>query len=420
MYRLDWLEQLKLKSARVPERMQVAGVHPAVWHLGFTSMLTDVSAEMVTSVLPAFLVLYLHVSPLAYGTVDGLYHGMAVALLSIAGSIVADRKRNYREVAAAGYGLSALCKLALAAAGPAWGWVATITAIDRVGKGARVAPRDSLISLHSKRELLATSFAVHRSLDACGSLLGPLAAFLILSRLPNGYNAVWLTSFVFALLGLAILLLFVRNPEREIGGGAVHSFREMLALRDNLPFRGILAGSAILGALTVSDGFVYLSLQRASGLAPTYFPLLFSATSCGYMLFSLPAGMLADRFGMVRVLLTGYAVLIAVYLVLAFAGPLPGLIILIPALMGLYYAGTEGILRALTSRAVPEHLRASGLAALTTMLGFGKLFSALLFGYLWQTYHERTAMAVFAIALACLLPFVWLLLGPRNDHPRSA
>jgi len=415
LYRLDWLEQLKLTSASLPERIQVKGVSPTVWQLGFTSLLTDISAEMVNSVLPAFLVLYLHVSPLAYGTVDGLYHGVAVAFLSMAGSILADRTRRYREVAAAGYGLSALCKLGLIAAGAAWGWIAAITAIDRVGKGARVAPRDSLISLHSPREMIATSFAVHRALDACGSLLGPVTAFLILLYLPNSYDAVWVTSFVFALLGLSILFLFVRNPQGRHNPTEAHSYRELLNLKSNVPFRRIIAGAALLGALTVSDGFIYLALQKSGGVQPRYFPLLYAATACGYMVFSLPAGRLADRFGLTRVLIGGYIVLIAVYLLLGFGASTPGVVFLVPAMMGLYYACTEGILMALASGVIPAHLRTSGLAALTTVLGFGKLFSALLFGLLWQNYQERTAMAVFAILFACFIPLIWRTLGRRYE-----
>ena len=83
MYRLDWIEQLKLKTAEVPKPRQVAAVSPAVWNLGWTSLLTDVSAEMVNSVIPVYLVLHLHLSPLRYGAIDGIYNGFAVVLLSL-------------------------------------------------------------------------------------------------------------------------------------------------------------------------------------------------------------------------------------------------------------------------------------------------------------------------------------------------
>lgn len=121
MYRLDWIEQLKLRTTPLPTGREIARVHPAVWKLGVTSLLTDISAEMVNSMLPVYIVLHLHMTPLQYGAVDGLYNGVAVALLSVAAGIIADRTRRQREIAAFGYGLSAICKLLLLTAGGAWG-----------------------------------------------------------------------------------------------------------------------------------------------------------------------------------------------------------------------------------------------------------------------------------------------------------
>ena len=83
-----------------------------VWLLGLTSLLTDVSSEMVVSVLPAYVVLGLHLSPLTYGALDGLYSG-ATVLTRWMGGVVADVRGRYKGVALAGYGLSALCRAGL-------------------------------------------------------------------------------------------------------------------------------------------------------------------------------------------------------------------------------------------------------------------------------------------------------------------
>src|SRR3954462_11605404 len=73
--------------------------------LGLTSLLTDVSSEMVSTVLPIYAMVALGASPLAYGLIDGLYQG-AAALVRVASGILADRWSRYKELAAAGYGLS--------------------------------------------------------------------------------------------------------------------------------------------------------------------------------------------------------------------------------------------------------------------------------------------------------------------------
>jgi MFS family permease len=401
MYRLDWVEQLKLGTAASASPKEVAAVSPAVWKLGVTSFLTDVSAEMVNSVLPVYLVLYLHTSPLQYGAVDGFYNGFAVALLSLAGGLVADRNNRHKEVAVAGYGLSAICKLALLAAGAIWTWIAAIVALDRVGKGIRTAPRDALISLHTRREHFGTAFAVHRMLDAGGMLIGPIVAFALLSYLPAAFDVIWVSSFVFAVLGVAVLWLFVPKPgRRAVPEIPAPSLLSALRLFQSRQF-AVLAGCGLLLALvTISDGFFYLQLQRKGSTASGFFPLFYVVTASFYMIFSVPVGRIADRHGRTPVFLAGYALLALTYCVFEL---LPAVNIATQigflCILGLYYAATEGVLMAMGSMIVPPHVRTSGLAILATVVGLGKLGSALLFGWLWQTHGSGVAVTSFAVCL---------------------
>src|SRR5438093_5509482 len=69
MYSIDWTAVLGLARKRAPGRW-LQRISPTVWALGFTSLLTDVSSEMVASVLPMYLVLQLGISPVAFGLID--------------------------------------------------------------------------------------------------------------------------------------------------------------------------------------------------------------------------------------------------------------------------------------------------------------------------------------------------------------
>src|SRR5262245_66367613 len=80
--------------------------------LGFTSFFTDVSSEMVTAALPAYAILHLGLSPLEFGTIDGIQRGAAL-LVGVAIAFGADRGRRHKRVALAGYAISAVCKLVL-------------------------------------------------------------------------------------------------------------------------------------------------------------------------------------------------------------------------------------------------------------------------------------------------------------------
>src|SRR5918911_2663138 len=168
-------------GAGLGQRVLGGSVSQNVVSLGLTSLFTDISSEMVSTVLPLYLVFFLRFTPLQFGMLDGLYQGGA-ALIRLVGGLAADRSQRYKEVAGLGYGLSALSKVGLllgAAGGP--GLLAGALFVDRTGKGIRTAPRDALISLSSRPEQLGTSFAVHRALDTCGAMLGPLVAFGLLA-----------------------------------------------------------------------------------------------------------------------------------------------------------------------------------------------------------------------------------------------
>lgn len=397
--------------------------------LGTVSLLTDVSSEMVAAILPIYLVFALGASPLAFGAIDGIYQG-ATALVRLASGFAADRWRRHKEVAAAGYGLSAACKAALVAFGGSVGAVGGIVLADRTGKGIRTAPRDALIALSTAPAALATAFGVHRAMDTAGALLGPLVAFGLLLLAPGRFDAIFVVSLCFAVLGLAVLLLFADGRPRRAGavagaGGAAGAgagaggsattgatgaaeearptWREAVALLGDRRLRRLTIAAGLLALATVSDGFVYLGLQRTLDLSLTAFPLLFVASAAVFMALAIPVGRLADQVGRRLVFVAGYALLLPAYVVLLLpAAGTAGLIVALTAL-GAYYAATDGVLQAIASAILPDGLRASGLALLVTAISVAKLLSSVAFGLAWTLGGLDVAVTMFGGGLAVAL-----------------
>jgi MFS family permease len=393
--------------------------------LGLVSLFTDLSQEMVTAVLPLYLTYQVRLSPLQFGFIDGMYQG-ATALVRLLGGLVADRKERHKEVAATGYGASALCKLALVAVGGAWLGTTAVLLVDRLGKGIRTAPRDALISLDSERAGLGRSFGVHRALDTVGAMLGPLAAFVLLAQLPGQYNTVFLVSFSIALIGLGILVLFVENRRnRETDAVADEpaapkehvTFRAALGLFRITRFRAIALVGSGLGLLTISDAFLYLVIQRQTHLDVKWFPLLFLGTAMAYLGFAVPIGRIADRVGRGRVFLAGHLALLGVYLVLRFVDLGTGAVLCTLLLFGLYYASTDGVLMALASPTTPERLRTSGFALITTGTATTRFMSSVVFGAIWVAWGSQVAMLIFLVGLAVMVPAAALTL---RRHPEAA
>jgi MFS family permease len=382
--------------------------------LGLVSLFTDLSQEMVVAVLPLYLTFELGLSAIAFGVVDGLYGG-ATAFVRILGGFVADRRASYKSVAAVGYGSSALSKLGLFAASGAWLPTTGFLLIDRLGKGLRTAPRDALISLSSDRSTLGRAFGTHRALDTVGALLGPLTAFLILTAVPMAYDAIFLTSFCIALIGLGILIAFVQNrtPTRNAEDRA--ALRPAFALLRRGPFRTVTIVGGLLGVLTISDAFIYLTIQRDSDLDVRLFPLLFLGTALVYLALAIPLGQLADRVGRGRVFVSGHLALLAVYAVLLVANLGTAEVVLCLGLLGTYYAATDGVLAALASGALPETLRATGLALVTTSTAVARFLSSLIYGTLWTIWGPEGAVLAFTIVLTLTLPAAALALRPSRE-----
>jgi MFS family permease len=389
--------------------------------LGLTSLFTDISSEMVVTVLPLYLVFVGGFTPLAFGVIDGLYNG-AAALVGLASGFVGDRWRRHKEVATIGYGLSAVCKLLLATVGTALSAIGATVLIDRVGKGIRTAPRDAMISLSTPERQLGAAFGVHRALDTTGAMIGPLLAFGLLALAPLAFDSIFLVSFCIALVGLGILVLFVKPgaaardaapaPRAASLGGA-------LALLAIPRYRALLIAGGALSLATASDAFVFLALQRKLDLGTSLFPLLFVGSATTYMLLAVPMGRLADRFGRGRVLLGGYALLIAVYAALLL--PLGGWLLLASALglLGAYYAATDGVLMALGSTIVPEEVRGSGLALVGTVVNVARLVASVAFGALWTLWGIQFAIACFAAALVAATALAATLLVRTREPAHS-
>lgn len=383
-------------SVRGGLRRRVGGT---VLLLGTCSLLTDISSEMVAAILPLYLVATLGFSPLQYGVVDGIYQG-ASALVRLVAGYLGDRMRRHKVLAAVGYGISAACKLGLAVVTGAWAGLSAIILLDRTGKGMRTAPRDAMISLSVTDRELGLAFGVHRAMDTAGAMIGPLVAFGLLAAAPHAFHSLFLVSFFVALLGLGVITLLVREPrQRKFTPEAAPDLRSAMGLLADRPFRALGIAGAALALATASDGFIYLTLQSETRFANEMFPLLATGTAVVYMLLAAPLGRLADRVGRGRVLLGGYVMLLAVYCVLMLPSAGAVSVIAALALLGTYYAATDGVLMAMGSALVPEGLRGSGLALIGTATSVMQLLASIVFGALWTLVGLRTAVVVFATAL---------------------
>ncbi|MDQ4214281.1 MFS transporter [Microbacterium capsulatum] len=405
-------------------------VSSTVVAFGIVSMLTDISSESVTAVLPLYVTAYLGLSTIAFGLLDGLYQGVS-ALVRIAGGYTSDRLGRPKWVAFVGYAVAAVARLGLLFASGFTALTVVISA-DRIGKGIRTAPRDAVITASSRPDNLGTSFGVHRTLDNIGAAVGPLLAFLILLLIPNGYGTIFLASLAFAVIGVMILGLFVPNVRTARSaadsgdragalGGAVRAPRPRFdwATVASRPMRRVLAASGILGLLTIGDGFIYLVLQARSDFAAQWFPLMYVGTNIAFLALAIPLGRLSDRIGRARVFVFGHVGLLAAYLVAVLPMQDVAATLLCLLFLGGFYAATDGVLAALAAQLTTPETHGTGIAAAQTVVAISRFLSAAGFGLLWYALGREFSLFLVAGALLIAIPVIALLLRPHLSAPHG-
>src|SRR6266498_3217712 len=326
-----------------------------VWVMSATSLLNDISSEMLLNLIPFFLANILGVRTAVIGLIEGVAETTA-SLLKIYFGALSDKFGKRKPFAVIGYALSALTKPLLYFAS-AWGWVLGVRVADRIGKGVRTAPRDALIadSIDDKRRGLA--FGLHRAADTLGAFLGLGIAALIIWRTQaqallltvDTFKLIVLVSIIPGVLG--VLVLALGAVEVTGTGNSVETKR--LSLKEMDPrFRYFLFVLVLFTLGNSSDAFILLrgqerglSLLQVMGMSLTF--------NAVYTIFAGPLGAWSDSVGRRGLMLGGWLAYGLVYLGFAFSKT-GWQIWTLFALYGLYYAATEGAARALVADLVPR------------------------------------------------------------------
>ena len=154
-------------------RDQAIPLDPTVRALGVVSLLNDFSSEVAVRTLPLFLANVLGVRIGIIGLIEGIAESTAT-LLKLVSGYLSDRTGRKKALALWGYGFSNFTKPLLYFA-TSWGLVLVVRFLDRVGKGIRTAPRDSLSPYHAPR-IRGRAFGFNKAMDKAGGFLGLVVA----------------------------------------------------------------------------------------------------------------------------------------------------------------------------------------------------------------------------------------------------
>ena len=383
------------------------------------SFFSDVSHELATAVLPAFLV-RLGAGPAALGWIEGSADGLS-ALAKLWGGIASDRVRRRKPLASVGYLVTAVGTAAIGVCAAAW-QVAVCRVVAWIGRGSRSPARDVLMAEGAPAEAHGRAFGMERAGDAAGAVLGPLLAMLLLAWGIEPRHLMFVSLVPGALAFLSIAGLVVEQahePRRagvDLGGELAGTGR---------PFRRYLLGILVFGAGDFSRTLLILyatqhltgallSFRGAAAAVALY--VLHNAVSAGA---SFPIGALADRVGHRRVIVGGYLLAAATTLAFALTPPSPLWLVLLFAGSGVYIASEEVAEKAYAATLLPADRRGAGMGLLAAANGVGDMVSSALVGSIWAAAADP-AWGFAAAAGLQALGAVLIALTPHDARTRSA
>jgi len=387
--------------------MRSNGKHPLiipknVWALGIVSLLMDLSSEMILSILPIFLVTGLGVSVLTLGLIEGFAEGAASVIKAFSG-MLSDYLKKRKILIVIGYGLSTLTKPFFALASTAT-WIFTARFVDRLGKGIRGAPRDSLIADSTSTKIRGTAYSLRQSLDTLGALLGPIIAIIILYLTTNNFRFVLWFAVIPAVLCIVVLIFGVKETALK---------KTVLKKKSYFLFKNFLKITPVIWLffLTVfilnlghfSEAFLLLRSQEI-GLKVSFIPIVFVVMNVAYAIVAVPFGHLADKIGFFIPIVCGFLILVLSNIILALTNGIEWMFAGI-IFWGIHLGMTQGLLLAIVAQLSPLELRGTSFGLLHAITGAALFVASLIAGYLWQYYNSGLIFIVSAIITSVGITF---------------
>lgn len=377
---------------------------PAIWALGFVSLLMDISSEMIHSLLPVFMVTTLGTSMLVIGLIEGATEATAL-IVKVFSGVLSDYWGQRKPLAVLGYSLGAFSKPLFALASTS-GLVITARLLDRVGKGIRGAPRDALVADLAPPEMRGAAFGLRQSLDTAGAFIGPVLAMALMLLWGNDFRAVFWVAVIPAILCVALLILGVQEPQRPAGAVRANPISRANLARLSAEYWWVVTIGAVFTLARFSEAFLVLRTQQG-GLPLAWTPAVLIAMNLIYAACAYPFGKLADKVRHTQLLAWGVVLLISADALLAYSNQgvwvWAGI-----GLWGLHMAMTQGLLATMVADTAPADLRGTAYGFFNLVSGFAMLIASGLAGWLWDQWGASyTFMAGIGFSVLVLL-LLWL------------
>lgn len=396
------------EQVEVKREKNFFGFNRNILFTGLTSFLTDTSVKMVYSVMPMFL-MSIGASKTTLSLIEGIAESTASLIKAFSG-FWSDKIGKNKPFMLIGYGISAIMI-------PLYTFVVSpiqvlyLRFIERVGKGIRTAPRDSLIAGSVTNGETGRSFGLQKAMDNSGAILGPLIAFALLIIFPDNFHIIFLLAGIPAILSIFVIIFGIKEAKKS-----KESLFKKFHFSDFPKRYYLFLGIIFIFTLGNSTDALLMVKANEVGVKVAFIPLVYLVTSIVSVLLAIPLGSLSDKVGKEKILIIGFLIYAIVYYgfgVTTSVGP----IIALFALYGLYSAATDGIQKAFISDLIDNNKLGTGLGIYNALLGITLLPASIIAGILYDKVNSRIPF-YFGSATA-LISVILMLIFLHTEKERS-
>ena len=385
---------------------KIFGLEHNVFFTGLTSFFTDTSTKMVYSVMPLFL-LSIGATKTTISLIEGIAESTASLIKALSG-YWSDKIGKNKPFMIIGYGMTALVT-------PLYSLVRIPIQVlfyrffERIGKGLRAAPRDSLISASVTPKDAGKNFGFHKAMDNSGAIVGPLAAFLLLYFFPQNFTNIFLIATIPAVLGVLTIAVFIKEAK------AVENKAAKISIK-RLPkkFYYFLFIIFIFTLGNSSDALLLVKTTE-TGIDKAFIPFIYMIFNAVSVFLAIPIGKLSDRIGREYLIIPGFLVYALTYFLFGKFNSI-SIFIGLFAMYGLYSALVDSSQKAMISDIVSKDLRGTGFGIYHAILGVTLLPASLIAGLLYDKvssnapFYFGSTMAM----IAAVLMLIFVIVDRRN------
>jgi MFS family permease len=374
-----------------------------VWILSLISLFTDMASEMLYPVMPLYLK-EMGFSIIGIGILEGCAEAVAGLSKSYFGAW-SDQLGKRAPFVQAGYSLSAISKPMMAVFSfPLWIFFART--VDRIGKGLRTGARDAMLAEEATPETKARVFGFHRSMDTLGAMLGPAIAVAFLYYHPGEYREMFLWALIPGVLAIVCTLWLKDRNKKANPNKRFPSFKIFYSYWLNSPAKYKQLTAALLMFTLVNSSDVFLLLKmKENGISDMHLIFVYIFYNAVYALLAYPAGILADKFGVKKILCIGLLLFAAAYAGMAYANS-GWMFVVVFFVYACYAACTEGIAKAWISQLIPNTELATAIGTYGGFQSIVTLLASTIAGLIWYQYGAIAVFGIAAFVTLCVTVYI--------------